>query len=228
MYRTKALIFSNNEPPAILLKVIRRNGLNARVVKTLELVFELLHKKAYRLIFIDITGLDTDLEETIERILKIKNDTIITGIIPRNKGIIYTKLINNGIFDVLQKPLNPVAVEASLKRSLYVVKLYKEIDQNHNANGINDNDQNGQIPDVDIENLGLDELIKKKLSILFSKHTHKNIVNLYSIVMPIIEKSFIETALQVSNNNQIKASLLLGMNRNTLKAKMTKLDIKRQ
>ncbi len=228
MYRTKALIFSNNDPPAILLKVIKKNGLNARVVKTLELVFELLHKKAYRLIFMDITGLNIDLTETIDRILKIKNDTIVIGIIPRNKGVLYTKLINNGIFDVLQKPLNPVAADASLKRSLYVVKLYKEINQNHNANGVNNNDKDNEVSDVDIENLGLDELIKKKLSILFSKHTHKHIVNLYSIVMPIIEKSFIETALQISNNNQIKASLLLGINRNTLKAKMTKLDIKRQ
>ncbi len=228
MYRTKVLIFSNNEPPAILLKVIRKSGLNVRVVKTVKLAFELVHKKAYRIIFIDATGLTIDLQETIDRILKIKNDTVIIGIIPRNKGIIYTKLINNGIFDVLQKPLNPVVVEASLKRSLYVVKLQRVINENHGAEDSNNKAPDDPVSDTDIENLGLDELLKKKLSILFAKQTHKKIVNLYSIVMPIIEKSFIETALQLSNNNQIKASLLLGMNRNTLKAKMTKLSIKKQ
>ena len=49
MYRTKALIFSKNDPPAILLKVIRKNGLNMRVVKTTKLAFELIHKKIYML-----------------------------------------------------------------------------------------------------------------------------------------------------------------------------------
>ena len=226
MYRTKALIFSSIDPPATLLKVIRKNGLNMRVVKNMKLAFELIHKKVYRLIFIDITGITIDLTETIEQIVKIKSDIVIIGIIPRNKGILSTKLINNGMFDILQKPLNPVTVEASLKRAIYVVKLHREINQN--GHEMNNKDADIQIADMDIENLGLDELIKKKLAILFSKHTHKKIVNLYSIVMPIIEKSFIETALKLSNNNQVKASLLLGINRNTLKAKMMKLSVKKQ
>lgn len=227
MYRTKALIFSKTDPPALLLKAIRKNGLHVRVVKTMKLVFELIHKKTYRLIFIDITGLTLDMEEAIDRIVKINNNTVITGIIPRNKGVLYTKLINDGVFDVLQKPLNPAVVEASLRRSLYIVKLQRETNvQGTPRDGTSKNPVQ-QVSDADIENLGLDALIKKKLSILFSRSTHKKIVNLYSLVMPIIEKSFIETALQLSDNNQIRASLLLGINRNTLKTKMTKLGIRR-
>ncbi len=228
MYRTKALIFSRNEPPAILLKAIRKNGLHSRVVKTMKLAFDLIHKKTYRLIFIDMTGLTIDMEESIDRISKIKNDTVITGIIPRNKGILSTRLINNGIFDVLQKPLNPVLVESSLKRSLYVLKLQRDLNLQEEARPGAARNPVQQISDADIDNLGLDVLIKKKLSILFSRSSHKKIVNLYSLIMPIIEKSCIETALQLSDNNQIRASLLLGINRNTLKTKMTKLGIRRQ
>jgi len=226
MYRTKILVYSNKEPSAILLKMIKKNGLNVRVAKTIESVFELLHKKAYKLLYIDITGFKMDIEETINRIVAIKNDIVITAIIPRNKGIIYTKLINNGIFDILQKPLNPIAIQASLKRCLYVVKLHREIGQSYSQKTSRTSTTYTPLSDAEIENLGLDELIKKKLSVLFSKPAHKKLINLYSIVMPIIERSFIETALQLSNNNQVKASLLLGINRNTLKAKMIKFNIK--
>ncbi|MGB9735506.1 MAG: helix-turn-helix domain-containing protein [bacterium] len=228
MYRTKVLVYSCKEPPQLLIKMIRKHGLNIKVVKTIEMILKLIHKKAYRLIYIDITGTnDLTIEETIGRISNVKNDIVIIGIIPRNKGLIHKKLMNNGVFDVIQKPLSPISVETSLKRAMYVIKLQRELNHKNEKKEVGDSPMYEPLSDADIENLGLDELIKKKLSILFSKPVHKKLVNLYSIVMPIIEKSFIQTALQLSNRNQVKASILLGINRNTLRTKMRKYGIKK-
>ncbi len=228
MYRIKALILSKNEPQAVLLKTIKKIGLNSRSVRTYESALELVHKKAYKLICIDMSGFGMDTLETIGRIARIKQDIIIIGIIPRNKNVIYTKLLNNGMYEVLQKPLKPLTTAASLGRAIHVIKLYRELNLQSASESAGHKDTDHQASDNDIEDLGLGELIKKKLSMLLSKPSQRGITNLYQLVMPIVEKSFIETALKFSKNNQVKASMMLGINRNTFKTKMTQLGIKKQ
>ncbi|MBC8412530.1 hypothetical protein H8E50_02510 [bacterium] len=49
--------------------------------------------------------------------------------------------------------------------------------------------------------------------------------NLYDMVIPEVEKSLIVMVLKETNGNQIRAASLLGINRNTLRAKIKKLDI---
>jgi len=50
--------------------------------------------------------------------------------------------------------------------------------------------------------------------------------NLYDMVIPEVEKSLIMMVLRETKGNQVKASSLLGINRNTLRSKMRKLGIK--
>jgi two-component system nitrogen regulation response regulator GlnG len=50
--------------------------------------------------------------------------------------------------------------------------------------------------------------------------------NLYDMVIPEVEKSLIMMVLNETKGNQIKAAQLLGINRNTLRSKITKLGIK--
>jgi DNA-binding protein Fis len=48
----------------------------------------------------------------------------------------------------------------------------------------------------------------------------------YKIVVETIEKPLIEKALERTFGNQIKAAKILGINRNTLRAKIHKLGIR--
>jgi len=50
--------------------------------------------------------------------------------------------------------------------------------------------------------------------------------NLYDMVIPEVEKSLIEMVLGETKGNQIRASKILGINRNTLRSKIKKLGIK--
>ncbi len=50
--------------------------------------------------------------------------------------------------------------------------------------------------------------------------------NLYEMVIPEVEKSLILMVLKETKGNQLKASRLLGINRNTLRSKIRKLGIK--
>jgi len=48
---------------------------------------------------------------------------------------------------------------------------------------------------------------------------------IYRVVIGGIEKSLIEKALEYTSGNQITAAKLLGINRNTIRSKIKKLDI---
>lgn len=58
-------------------------------------------------------------------------------------------------------------------------------------------------------------------------HTMENGSKLYSMVIDIVEKSLFETALEETGWNQSEAANILGVNRNTLRRKMTELSIKK-
>lgn len=48
---------------------------------------------------------------------------------------------------------------------------------------------------------------------------------LYKSILAIIEKSLIEHLLEKTDGNQLKSARILGINRNTLRAKIRKLGI---
>lgn len=47
----------------------------------------------------------------------------------------------------------------------------------------------------------------------------------YRVLISVIEKNLLESVLQRTEGNQLKAARILGMNRNTLHAKIKKLKI---
>jgi len=50
-------------------------------------------------------------------------------------------------------------------------------------------------------------------------------INLYKFVVSSIEKPLIEKVLEATDGNQLQAARILGINRNTLHAKIAKLKI---
>lgn len=48
----------------------------------------------------------------------------------------------------------------------------------------------------------------------------------YRVLISVIEKNLLESVLQRTEGNQLKAARILGMNRNTLHAKIQKLKIR--
>jgi len=50
--------------------------------------------------------------------------------------------------------------------------------------------------------------------------------NLYDMVIPEVERSLILMVMKETKGNQVKAASLLGINRNTLRSKISKLGIK--
>ena len=76
------------------------------------------------------------------------------------------------------------------------------------------------------DNLTLENLIEKKISKVISS-LNKNTINLnvYDEFIKTVEKPLIENILNHTRGNQIKASSILGLNRNTLRKKIAELGV---
>jgi two-component system nitrogen regulation response regulator GlnG len=75
------------------------------------------------------------------------------------------------------------------------------------------------------DQIGLSELVEKKLASFVKKSKNGGETRLYNLVMPMFEKPLLTLALKESEWNQIQAAQLLGIHRNTLRKKMKELQI---
>ena len=78
---------------------------------------------------------------------------------------------------------------------------------------------------LDIDQLSLEEIIRHKLEDYFRRTEGVDVDNLYSLVIERIERPLIELTLKKTRGNQIRAAQILGINRNTLRKKITDLHI---
>ncbi len=77
----------------------------------------------------------------------------------------------------------------------------------------------------DYDSLSLEEIIRGKLADYFRRTRGIQVENLHSVVMARVERPLIELTLQASRGNQVRAAQRLGINRNTLRKKITDLKI---
>ena len=76
-----------------------------------------------------------------------------------------------------------------------------------------------------IDELNLSSLIDHYFKRSKDKLLNNNNKNIYSVIIEKVEKSLIENILDYTNGNQLKASKILGLNRNTLRKKIGDLSI---
>ena len=76
-----------------------------------------------------------------------------------------------------------------------------------------------------IDELNLSSLIDHYFKRSKDKLLYNNNKNIYSVIIEKVEKSLIENILDFTNGNQLKASEILGLNRNTLRKKIGDLSI---
>jgi two-component system nitrogen regulation response regulator GlnG len=83
--------------------------------------------------------------------------------------------------------------------------------------------QAGVPPEVD--HLSLEEIIHRKLEDYFERTRDVELDNLYSLLIERVERPLIELTLKKTRGNQIRAAQILGINRNTLRKKISDLHI---
>ncbi len=80
---------------------------------------------------------------------------------------------------------------------------------------------------ANLSQVSLEKLVRSKLEMILKQHDDGGRVkNLYDQVLEQVERPMIELALGLQGGNQIKTAELLGINRNTLRKKISNYKIK--
>ncbi|MBV52451.1 MAG: DNA-binding transcriptional regulator Fis [Coxiellaceae bacterium] len=74
--------------------------------------------------------------------------------------------------------------------------------------------------EADVEEKTLAESVRTSLKKYFSQLEGQTPANLYNLVLAEVEKPLLELVLKLTNNNQSKAAIILGLSRGTLRKKM--------
>ena len=72
----------------------------------------------------------------------------------------------------------------------------------------------------------LKDEVRKAMRRYFNQLDKKNMpINVYELVLKEVEPPLLESVMRFANNNQSKASRILGINRTTLRTKLKKYNI---
>lgn len=80
--------------------------------------------------------------------------------------------------------------------------------------------------DENVAELGISKYMEKHLERYFAQHKGQNVHSgLYEMIIKEIDKSVLMVTLKHCNWNQLRAAEILGINRNTLRNKIVKLQL---
>ncbi|MEK6539807.1 MAG: helix-turn-helix domain-containing protein, partial [Deltaproteobacteria bacterium] len=72
----------------------------------------------------------------------------------------------------------------------------------------------------------LEDIIYNRLEGFINNTVAKGLHELYSTILPFMERPLIRLVLKKTSGNQVKTAEILGINRNTLRKKIKELGIK--
>ncbi len=113
-------------------------------------------------------------------------------------------LINNA-FMYIFKPFKPEELEAVIKRAENVRQL--------------------MCRDRELYSCSLEDFLRRKLQSYLSHINRVGNVPLYEIVVSEVEKALLKLAIEETGGNQLRASKMLGLNRNTVRNKIKKYKL---
>jgi Fis family transcriptional regulator len=84
---------------------------------------------------------------------------------------------------------------------------------------------NHTLSEAQMETISLQESVQKSLQQYLTNLEGQTPANLYSLVLAEVEKPLLEMVLNLTNANQSKAAIILGISRGTLRKKMAIYDL---
>lgn len=194
-----------------------------------------IEKTSFASIFIDLDDKKIKDSRIIEKIGAKGENTIVILIISKKKIALLPKIMKGNPYNYLIKPLHPYEINIvldSAKRAHSLNKEFKALKTNikeledaikGSGQKVPSSDSKGEA--IEGGPASLEAFIEERLNRFIKKLNGAKGANFYDMIITEIEKPLISLALKETKGNQIKAANLLGINRNTLRKKVTELKL---
>jgi DNA-binding NtrC family response regulator len=160
-----------------------------------------------QVVLIDNPLPDGDCIECLRNLHDLNDNLVAIAIIDNDMRDKRIEALMNNAFFYITKPLLKRELEAVLGKALAIKRLIEE---------------NERIGYYTVE-----DFLRKKLGGSLSQLKRVGDINLYDTVISEVEKALLRLAFEATGGNQLKTSRLLGINRNTVRAKMKKYRLNR-
>jgi DNA-binding protein Fis/ActR/RegA family two-component response regulator len=216
-------------------KVLKRKIGETIHTKTAIETIAQIEKTAFAAIFIDLDDKKIKDSRIIEKIGAKGDNTIVVLIIPRKKIALLPKIMKTHSYNYLIKPFHPSEINMvlnSAEKTHALSREFKALKTNIKEfeDAIKGSGQ--KLPSSDSKGgaaeggpVSLEAFIEERLNRFIKKLNGAKGANFYDMIIAEIEKPLISLALKETRGNQIKAATLLGINRNTLRKKVTELRL---
>lgn len=203
--REDEILFVSNDPELSLLVKETAEAEGFRIRRKKDIQTAVRASKDSQIVVVDCMLPDGDCIECLQNLNTINNDQIYIVFVDgnaREKGI--QALRHNASFYLI-KPVKDEELRIILKRAFEIQKLRREVREFYQFN--------------------MEDFLRGKLEVYMPQINRIGGITLYDTVISEVERALIKLALETTGGNRLKASALLGINRNTLRAKLNKYKI---
>ncbi len=159
----------------------------------------MLLKDPYCLVLLDLELPDIKGLDLIKQILYTKKYIPIIIITEYRCMKSVVEAMKLGVYECIEKPFKPEALQVAVKKALDDFKTRKEVT--------------------------LSDFFEDKLKHLLDGISKMEHFNLYETVLTEVDRSLLTLVLNHTQGNQVQTARILGINRNTLRKKINKLNI---
>ncbi|HHN65813.1 MAG TPA: hypothetical protein ENK09_10670 [Nitrospirae bacterium] len=194
------LISDSDETVTVLREVSRRLNHKLSVKKSIS--HGIKASRDSQIVIVDCHLPDGSCVDCLESLMEVNNDLVAVVIVDNGDNALTVEAFRRGAFICLHMPLNREVVEEVLKRAISFQTLLH---------------RNRMLQDCSIE-----DFLKGKLNGYVQKIKEVGDIDLYDTVVNEVERVLLKIAFEASGNNQVKASQILGLSRNTVRNKLKK------
>ncbi len=197
------VISSDLETVKTLKRLSKRLGLHIKVRKNITSGVKASHDS--QITIIDCFLQDGNCIECLENLHALNNDLLAIVLVDENHRNIGQEALSKDAFFYTTKPFTEEEMEQIIRRALQ----FNEMKQKS----------------LKMNSCSIEDFLRERLKSYVSKIQEVGSIALYETVISEVEKALLKLSLEETGGNQIKASKILGLNRNTVRNKLKKYKL---
>ena len=234
MTKRALILVTNKRYNALLRRHLKNRTFSVDCPPDWDAAKVLLAKKKYFIVFADLEFRKMPLKEVYHLVHKKSDETGFTvPVMGRGEIRQGIELVRRGAFDCILKPFGSekigLVIEKamnlrSMRSEMAAMKREIETKTSPGADPSGSENNSGLNGGAFVE-IPLEKFVEEKIGSFIRKVDLGKLKGFHPMVMERVEKPLLRLVLEKTNWNQIKASEILGINRNTLRKKINELRL---